>query len=124
MPLTNTAINAAKPRQKQYRLTDGQGMYLLIKTSGKKYWRLDYILHGKRKTFAMGSYPAISLKKARAQRDKAKALVADGIDPVQYRAANKSRQAEAAANTFEALALEMTKLNFRRHVLRSLRIWP
>jgi len=106
MPLTNTAINAAKPRQKQYRLTDGQGMYLLIKTSGKKYWRLDYILHGKRKTFAMGSYPAISLKKARAQRDKAKALVADGIDPVQYRAANKSRRAEAAANTFEALALD------------------
>ncbi len=106
MPLTNTAINAAKPRQKQYRLTDGQGMYLLIKTSGKKYWRLDYILHGKRKTFAIGSYPAISLKKVRAQRDKAKALVADGIDPVQYRAAYKSRQAEAAANTFEALALD------------------
>jgi hypothetical protein len=106
MPLTNTAINAAKPKQKQYRLTDGQGMYLLIKPSGKKYWRLDYILHGKRKTFAIGSYPAISLKKARAQRDKAKNLVSDGIDPVQDRAANRRHQAEAAANTFEAIAQE------------------
>ncbi len=70
-------------------------MYLLIKPSGKKYWRLDYILHGKRKTFAIGSYPAISLKKARKQRDKAKALVTDGIVPVQDRAANRRRQAVA-----------------------------
>ncbi len=50
------------------------------------------------KNLCHGAYPAISLKKARVQRDKAKALVADGIDPVQYRAASKSRQAEAAAN--------------------------
>jgi len=51
----------------------------------KKYRRLDYSLHGKRKTFAMGSYPDLSLKDARSRRDAAKALVAEGIDPVQHR---------------------------------------
>lgn len=106
MALTNTAIKAARPKEKQYRITDGQGMYLLVKPSGKKYWRLDYIIHGTRKTYAIGSYPSISLKDARAQRDEAKALVADGIDPVQHRKTTKSHRAEVAANTFEALALE------------------
>lgn len=106
MPLTDTAIRSAKPREKQYRMTDGQGMCLLIKPSGKKYWRLDYALHGKRKTFAIGSYPAISLKKARIERDNARALVAEGIDPVHYRQQTKDRQKDIASNTFEALALE------------------
>ena len=52
-------------------------MYLLVKPNGKKYWRLDYSLHGTRKALAMGSYPAISLKDARSRRDAAKALVAE-----------------------------------------------
>lgn len=106
MPLTNTAVKSAKPKKKQYRLTDGQGMYLLIKPSGKKYWRLDYALHGKRKTFAIGTYPAISLKNSRLLRTRAKALVSDGIDPVQYRHKVQEKQKDLAANTFEVLALE------------------
>lgn len=106
MPLTNTAIKAARGRDKQYRLTDGQGMYLLVKPNGKKYWRLDYSLHGKRKTYAIGSYPAISLKDARSRRDAAKALVAEGIDPVQHRKIHKQKRMEAAVNTFEAVGRE------------------
>lgn len=106
MALTDTAAKASKPKKKQYRLTDGQGMYLLIKPSGKKYWRLDYILHGKRKTYAMGAYPSISLKEAREKREIAKKLVTDGIDPVQHRQVTKTHRSEAAANTFEALAIE------------------
>ena len=102
MPLTNTAIKAARGRDKQYRLTDGQGMYLLVKPNGKKYWRLDYSLHGKRKTFAIESYPAISLKDARSRRDAAKALVAEGIDLVPHR----QKRMESAANTFEAVGRE------------------
>ena len=104
MPLTNTAVSNAKAREKQYRITDGQGMYLLIKPSGKRYWRLDYILHGKRKTFAIGKYPEKSLAQARTDRDKAKSLVADGIDPVQHRQATKGQRKEAAANSFEAVS--------------------
>lgn len=106
MALTNTAVSSAKTKDKQYRLTDGQGMYLLIKPSGQKYWRLDYILHGKRNTYAIGIYPTISLKEARARRDEAKALVVDGIDPVQHRQLKSHNQQETAANTFKALATE------------------
>ncbi len=87
-------------------MTDGQGLYLLIMPTGRKYWRLDYTLHGKRKTFAIGTYPEISLQTAREERRKAKAIVADGIDPVQFRQLTKATDRETAENTFEALALE------------------
>ena len=107
MSLTSTAVKNAKPKKsKQYRMTDGDGMYLLIKPTGKKYWRLDYRLHGKRKTYAIGRYPAISLKDARSKRDDAKALVADGIDPVQYRQRTQHKQVAAAANTFMVVSAE------------------
>lgn len=106
MGLTNTAIKRAKAQEKQYRLTDSQGMYLLIKPSGRKYWRLDYSIHGNRKTFAMGTYPEISLQEARAKRTEAKSLIADGIDPVQHRQVHKQTRREAAANTFEAVGRE------------------
>lgn len=104
MALTDTAVKNAKPKEKQYRLTDGQGLYLLIKPSGKKYWRLDYILHGTRKTYAMGGYPGKSLKQVRAERDEAKALVANGVDPVLHRKSMQEAKAAAADNTFERVA--------------------
>lgn len=81
-------------------------MYLLIKPSGGKYWRLDYTIHGKRKTFAIGTYPEISLQEAREKRREAKKMVADGIDPVQHRQIHKHKRQEAAINTFEAVGRE------------------
>ena len=80
---------------------------------GKKYWRLDYILHSKRKTFAIGTCPEISLKKARESRRDAKALIADNIDPVQFRKASKGHKAQAAANTFEAVSNEWFALQYQ-----------
>jgi len=106
MALTNTAAKNAKPKPKLYRLTDGAGMYLLIKPSGKKYWRLDYALHGKRKTYAIGSYPQISLKDARVKREEAKQLITDGVDPVQSRQQAKHDRTVSAGNIFEAIAEE------------------
>ncbi|MCB2216371.1 MAG: tyrosine-type recombinase/integrase [Desulfobulbaceae bacterium] len=100
MALTDTAVRKAKVGSKQYRLTDGQGLYLLVTSNGKKHWRLDYILHGKRKTFAIGQYPAITLAEARNKRDEARRLVADGVDPVQQRRQDKISAAAAADNTF------------------------
>lgn len=79
---SDVAVRNAKPSEIQYRLTVGQGLYLLVMPSGQKYWRLDYSIHGRRKTFAIGSYPTVSLKDAKKKRDDAKAMVADGIDPV------------------------------------------
>ncbi len=64
MPLTDTAIRNAKPKEKQYKLSDDKGLYLLVKESGK-YFRLDYRFDGKRKTLALGVYPDVKLKDAR-----------------------------------------------------------
>ena len=106
MPLTNAAIKNSKPREKQYRMADGQSLYLLIKPNGSKLWRLDYSLHGKRKTFSLGQYPAVTLKEARQERDEIKKLVKRGIDPVQHRKTTARKVTAEQKNTFEALADE------------------
>ena len=105
MALTATAIDKLKPSDKpagdKYR--DAEGMYLLVTKAGM-YWRMDYRHAGKRKTLALGVYPAVSLAKARRRRDVAKELLADGIDPSQAKRDDKQAKADAAANTFEAVA--------------------
>ena len=82
---------------------DGGGMYLLVNAGGK-YWRMDYRIADKRKTLALGVYPAVSLLKARQRRDKARELLADGIDPNAAKQDEKQAKATAAANTFESVA--------------------
>ncbi|HKH19712.1 MAG TPA: Arm DNA-binding domain-containing protein, partial [Gammaproteobacteria bacterium] len=57
MPLRDTTIRKAKPRDKGYKLTDGQGLYLLVQANGGKYWRLKYRIAGKQKALALGVYP-------------------------------------------------------------------
>lgn len=83
--------------------TDGQGLFLLVKASGK-YWRMSYRFDGKQKTIAFGVYPAVSLAKARQRREKARELLADGIDPGQAKRDDKQAKTIAAVNTFEAVA--------------------
>ena len=72
MVLTDTHIRNAKPKAKSYKLSDGGGMYLLVKPDGARYWRLDYRFAGKRRTLALGVYPTTSLSKARTRRDEAR----------------------------------------------------
>ncbi|MBW2572776.1 MAG: tyrosine-type recombinase/integrase [Deltaproteobacteria bacterium] len=105
MPLTDTAIRNAKPQNKQYKLTDEKGMYLLVKKAGK-YFRLDYRFAGKRKTLALGVYPDLKLAEAREKRDDARKMISNGIDPCQVRKTQKSIQMEQAENCFEAIARE------------------
>ncbi|MGG5152528.1 Arm DNA-binding domain-containing protein [Alcaligenes aquatilis] len=81
MPLNDVQIKAAKPADKQYKLTDGEGMHLLVHPNGSKYWRLSYRYDGKQKTLVLGVYPNISLAMARDKRTEAKKLLATGIDP-------------------------------------------
>ncbi|MES9968707.1 MAG: integrase arm-type DNA-binding domain-containing protein [Candidatus Thiodiazotropha sp.] len=104
IPLTDTAIRNAKPKEKNYKLSDGGGLYLLITTKGGKWWRLDYRFNGKRKTLSMGVYPDVSLKSARDRRSEAKTQLADGIDPGEIRKATKASQSDA--DGFEAVARE------------------
>lgn len=107
MALTDTFVRQVKPTGKPAgdKHTDGGGMYLLVKAGGR-YWRMDYAYAGKRKTLALGTYPEVSLAKARQRRDKAREQLADGIDPGAAKRAEKLAKAEAAAHTFEAVARE------------------
>ncbi|MBW2145354.1 MAG: integrase arm-type DNA-binding domain-containing protein [Deltaproteobacteria bacterium] len=105
MPLTDTAIRNAKPKEKQYKLSDEKGLYLLVKKAGK-YFRFDYRYVGKRKTLALGVYPGVKLAEAREKRDEARKLLQNDVDPAQYRKGTKAMQMEQAANSFEAVARE------------------
>lgn len=105
MPLTNTEIRNAKPRDKQYKMSDEKGLYLLVKKAGK-YFRFDYRYAGKRKTLAMGVYPDVTLAQARAKRDEARQLLNDGVDPSQHKKDSKIKLQEMTANNFEAIARE------------------
>ncbi len=102
--LTDTGIKNAKPRAKPYKLADGGGMYLLVTTKGQKWWRLDYRLHGKRKTLSLGVYPDVKLKKARKRREAARESIDDGLDPSDIRKEEKA--AREGADTFKAVAEE------------------
>ena len=67
-PLTATEIKGAKPKEKNYKLSDGGGLFLLVKPTGSKLWRLKYRLNGKEKEYAIGVYPTVSLSQAREKR--------------------------------------------------------
>lgn len=90
MPLSDASIKAVKPTDKPQKISDGEGMYLFVSPSGGKHWRLDYRFGNKRKTLALGSYPAVSLKTARQSRDEAKVLLAEGHDPGQVKQEKKA----------------------------------
>jgi len=83
LPLTDTQIKAAKLRDKDYSLFDGGGMYLLIKANNSKIWRFKYMRPYTQKgaLISFGSYPEVSLQQARKQRDEARELIKQGIDP-------------------------------------------
>ncbi|NCA28945.1 MAG: DUF4102 domain-containing protein [Proteobacteria bacterium] len=112
MPLTDIKVKNAKPTDKQYKLTDGEGMYLLIHPNGGKYWRLKYKFAGKEKLLALGTYPNISLLEARQKRFNAKKLIADKIDPSQLKQEHKLQTLVNAKNSFENIALEWHEKNF------------
>lgn len=88
MSLTDIKAKNAKPLKKEYKLTDGFGMFLRVTPKGSKYWQMAYRFEGKQKIFSIGVYPAVSLGDARQRRDEARRLLAQGIDP------NAKKQAE------------------------------
>jgi len=110
-PLTDTAIRKAKSRLKPWCLYDTGGLYIEIAVSGSKLWRLKYRLNGKEKRLALGAYPDVTLVMARERAQRARTLIADGIDPLAHKAAVAA--ADAAQDTFEAVALEYIALKLR-----------
>ena len=106
MALTDTAIRAAKPKAKPYKLGDALGLFLLMQPSGGKLWRLKYRIGGVEKKLGLGTYPETSLSKARALRDQARELIAAGIDPGIEKQRAKLRAQVDASNTFGEVARE------------------
>ena len=106
MPLTDTSVRQAKPRASNYKLSDSRGLFLLMQANGARYWRLKYRYAGKEKMLALGVYPEVSLKDARAAADEARRHLRGGVDPGELRKAQKNSRLDAAANSFEAIALE------------------
>jgi integrase len=116
--LTDVTVRNVKPIDKDLRLNDGSGLYLLVKSNGAKWWRFDYAINGKRKTLSLGTYPSTTLKDVRNKADEARNYVANGIDPSDTRKTVKAQQQIAVENTkrvdaglpmidsFQALALE------------------
>src|SRR5262249_10341426 len=102
MALTAAAIQGAKPREKAYKLFDSGGLFLLVHPNGGRYWRLKYRIHGREKLLALGTFPDVTLAKARERRDAARKLIADNADPAIAKQAEKS----AGGDTFRVLALE------------------
>ncbi len=103
-PLTDAQVRNAKPSDKQQKLFDGHGLFLLITPAGGKLWRLKYRMHGKERLLSIGAYPAISLSDARKRRDEAHAARANGQDPSQLKA--ERARAAAAPYTFNDAADE------------------
>ncbi len=110
MALTDIIVRTAKPKDKPYKLTDGDGMYLLVTATGK-YWRFDYRFLTKRKTLAIGVYPTISLADARERRSEARKSLANNIDPSESKITARKEAIRNSSITFELVAREWHQKN-------------
>lgn len=111
-PLSATEVKQAKPRSREYNLGDGNGLYLRVKPNGTKLWLFNYQkpFTKQRSNISLGTLPPVSLAQARKQRDQNRELLAKDIDPREHRIAERSKKAEAHANTFENIYLKWLKL--------------
>ncbi|MBD3667124.1 MAG: tyrosine-type recombinase/integrase [Kangiella sp.] len=90
MPLTDIQIKKLKPKDKEYKKSDGHGLFIIISPNGKKRWRKKYYFNGKERSFTIGDYPAISLREARIKRAEIEALLNEGQDPSLVKMRNSS----------------------------------
>jgi integrase len=115
--LKPVTVSNAKPGDKDKRLNDGNGLYLLIKPTGAKWWRFDYTIEGKRKTLSLGTFPATSLADARRKAEEGRAKVANGIDPSDTRKEIKAAKQIEAENQ-KRIDAGLPVLNSFEHVAR------
>ncbi len=111
-PLSPTQVSQAKPKAKEYNLADGKGLYLRIKPSGSMLWIFNYQkpYTKQRSNISIGTYPPITLAKARKKREEFHTLLSDDIDPREHRIAEKNEKAVAHSNTFENVYVKWLKL--------------
>jgi len=126
MALTVKQVEQAKSKEKNYKLSDSAGLFLLVTTSNAKYWRYKYRFAGKEKLLALGVFPAVSLKRAREKHQDARKHLEAGIDPGAAKKAKKAATYESAANSFEHISREWfaTKMSDKSesHQTRTMRL--
>ncbi|MDK5355970.1 integrase arm-type DNA-binding domain-containing protein, partial [Enterobacter hormaechei] len=112
MMLNARKVEAAKGKEKSYKLSDGGGLYLQVEPNGSRYWRMKYRFAGKEKRLSFGVYPTVSLADARQKREDAKKLLAAGEDPGEVKKAKKHALTAATEilNPFKEVALEWHKM--------------
>ncbi len=103
MPISDKKVRNLKPKDKPYKVSDFEGLFVLVKVSGSKSWRFKYRVDGKEKLLVIGDYPAVSLSQARQARDAAKAQLAEGIDPNEAKQEDRRVRLEAKGQTFEKI---------------------
>jgi integrase len=106
MALTLFALHNAKPRETPYKLSDGNGLHLLVQPNGSKLWRFRYRFGGKENMLTFGAFPEVMLAEARGRRDEARKLLSAGVDPAEQRKLQKLAAETAKRTTFGAIALE------------------
>lgn len=109
-------IARAKPKEKPYKLSDRDGLYLFVKPSGSRYWRMNYRFGGAQRTISFGRYPELTLAEARESVLEARKLLGKGIDPVDHAKLERIADTMAAASSFKAVAdewLEKARLEQR-----------
>ena len=107
MALTDTKLRSLKPKAKLYRIADSNGLTIEVRPTGTKFWRYRFRFAGKATMLTLGEYPAMGLADARAARDKARAQLKAGTNPVQAVQAERAALRENAENTFGAVAAEL-----------------
>lgn len=111
--LTDTAIRKAKPKDKPYKVSDSQGLYLLVNPRGSKLWRVKYRINGVERKLAIGSYPEITLAEARSARDAARRQLAHSIDPNFVKRQARIEAGIRASNSFSSVAQELIEKKTR-----------
>jgi integrase len=104
MPLTDTEARKSKPRDKSYRLSDANSLFLWITPTGGKLWRWAYQFKGHEKLMSLGKYPIVTLAEARERRDQARKLLANGIDPMAKRKQDKTVERAQTEGSFQNMA--------------------
>ncbi len=114
MALNEVKIRNLKPKDKQYKVADSEGLYLLVKPNGSKLWRLKYRHNGKENVYSIGEYPSISLAEAREERFVIRKQVKSGINPNIKKREDRSVQIAKVENSFSNVALEWHSKNIKK----------
>ena len=104
--LSDVKVKAAKPKEKDYILTDGNGLQMRVRINGSKLWNFNYIqpVTKKRINMGLGTFPEVSLAQARKKTVEARELVAQGLDPKEKRDAERHAKKAATEHTFENIS--------------------